>query len=257
MSKHYWILILIVGVYAAICLWSQNHVVPFHYWIWPGLFLLVMLVTGSFAIRLNYFGKWLHRSNNGEKIVALTFDDGPHPKYTGEVLKLLNKYEVKATFFMIGQHIAEHRSLAKQVHSEGHQISNHSFSHSNNTGFFGTSRVMKEIQLTNDAIAELGAGNNSLYRPPFGVTNPNIARAVKKLGMDIIGWSNRSFDTAAQNPETVVKRITKNLSPGDIILLHDSHNLIIPILERLLPYLEGKGFRFVTINQMFNFNQDA
>jgi len=91
-----------------------------------------------------------------------------------------------------------------------------------------------------------------LFRPPFGVTNPNIAKAVNSLKLQTMGWSIRSLDTIAKDPETVVKRITSKIRKGDVILMHDSSELSIVVLERLLVYLENKKLKSITLNSLFN-----
>ena len=182
--------------------------------------------------------------HESKKNIILTFDDGPHPQITPQILQILKQEGAKAIFFCIGKNIAQYPELTRQLIAEGHIVANHSYNHSNFIGMYSVEKVQEEINETEQAIEQCVGTSMKLYRPPFGVTNPNIARAAKALQMKVIGWNKRSFDTVATSKEEVLKRITPKLSNGDIILFHDTQVLTPAILADFLLFASQKGFTF-------------
>jgi len=229
------------------------------WWLLGLFFLWITLTTiGSFHIRWNYFLKAKHANYTiTTNEVALTFDDGPNPIYTNKALELLKKHNVKATFFCIGKNAEKYPELIKKILKNGHQLGNHSYQHNNDYGFLSTKKVIEDILKTQKILKEIVELDSKLFRPPFGVTNPNIAKAVKKSDLQTIGWSIRSYDTAAKNADKVFEKINKKIKKGDIILLHDTSVLSISVLEQLLQSLEQRKIKSVTINQLFNNKSDV
>lgn len=218
----------------------------------PTVWFLVTL-SGSFLIKWNYHFKSLLSNKSVKKnVVAITFDDGPHPEFTPKALKLLKKYNAKATFFCIGKHIEAHPNIFNDIIEQGHTVGNHTYSHHNNFGFFKTKQVIEELQKTNALVKNSMGLNMRLYRPAFGVTNPRIKKAVKATKMQSIGWSVRSLDTTFRTQENIFNRTTKNLSKGDVILLHDTSLKSIAVLERLLLFLQEHNMESVTVDSLFN-----
>lgn len=217
------------------------------------LFVLWIIITafGSFQIQWNYHVKSLHSNIAISKNeVAITFDDGPNPEYTLRVLSLLKQYNAKATFFCVGKNIASHPEIFKQILAEGHTVGNHTYSHSNGFGFFSTQKVIEELQQTNAIAKKVANLELKLYRPAFGVTNPNIKKALQVTKLQSIGWNKRSFDTTKLSEEKIVKRVTKDLKKGDIILLHDSSEKTSKVLEQLLLFLQTKQMQSVPVDQL-------
>lgn len=215
-------------------------------------FWLGMTIFGSSNIRTGYFVK-SYCDNPGEKElkIAISFDDGPHPM-TEKVLDLLGQYDAKATFFCIGNQIEKHPDIFKRILDEGHTVGNHSYSHSNGFGFFPTQKVVEELTQTNEIIKRISGKKSLYFRPPFGVTNPNIARAVAKTNHYVIGWNNRSLDTAIEDEAKILKRIKNRMKPGGIILLHDTSLKTVHVLEQLLLFLQSKKYECVTIDALLN-----
>lgn len=214
---------------------------------------LTITVIGSFHIRWNYHVKAIHANKSiKENKVAITFDDGPHPEFTPKVLGLLEQYGAKATFFCIGKSIEAHPELFKEILVQGHTIGNHTYSHDHRFGFFKTPIVITELEATNLAIQQLTGVFPKLYRPAFGVTNPRIRRAVAKLKLTVIGWNIRSLDTTKRSKEQVLRRITTKVSKGDVILLHDTSQKTVEVLEQLLLFLKQQDLESVTIDSLFN-----
>lgn len=216
------------------------------------LVFALVLIYGVFQIRFNYFlNSFNKNSENKEKIVALTFDDGP-TEFTPKFLELLQKHNAKATLFCIGKQIEKHPEIFRKTIENGHEIGNHTYSHSNNTGFLSTKKMLEEIEECDHSIQNIGQISTHLYRPPFGVTNPNIAKAMKKLGKISIGWSVRSYDTMIEDPERIYRGIVSQLKPGTIILLHDTSEKTFLVLKKLLVFLQRESYNTVTISEMRN-----
>ena len=228
-------------------------VVPTSYYI--TLFVLWFCITllGSTLIRWNYHIISLNRNRRIKgNFVAITFDDGPNPEFTPKVLMLLKEFGAKATFFCIGKNMEANASLCKQIISEGHTIGNHTYSHSNFFGFFNTDRVVSELEKTNKIFKTISGLELKLYRPAFGVTNPKIKRALKITGLQSIGWNKRSLDTTPLSEAIVLKRVTRNLEKGDIVLLHDSSIKTIKVLEQLLLFLQTNKLQSVTVDHLLS-----
>lgn len=222
------------------------------FWISPIIFVwLILIIFGSFRLSADFFLNAIHSNHlTSQNIVALTFDDGPHQKYTLQVLALLKTYEMKASFFCIGKNIEKNPDILKEILKEGHLIGNHSFEHHPMYGFFSTKRVTNDLSRNHDLIFQITNKKLKLFRPPFGVTNPNIARAVKKLNLTTIGWTVRPFDTVVKDPIKIYQRITSRLKKGDIILLHDTNKTSVMALESILKYLKENNFKSVTVDEL-------
>ena len=223
------------------------------FWVYIFCFILfsAVVVWGSFDIQLGYFVNSFTHKKTKTKEVALTFDDGP-TEFTPKFLDILKENDIKATFFCIGKQIEKYPETFKRIIEEGHTIGNHTFSHSNNTGFLSTSKMIEEIEKCNEVISKIGNIKTDLYRPPFGVTNPNIAKAIKNTNKKSIGWNVRSLDTVIDDEKKIYKRITKNLKKGSIILLHDTSDKTYNVLVELLLFLERDKYSTFTIDSMIN-----
>lgn len=223
-----------------------------------GISWLLIAVAGSFFIQWNYHFESLNKNPNISKNqVAITFDDGPHPEFTPQVLDLLKTYQAKASFFCIGKHIETYPELFKTIISQGHLIGNHTYSHSNSFGFFSTAKVISELERTNTIVKTISNINLKFYRPAFGVTNPNIKKALQIIGLQSIGWSKRSLDTTNLSEKKVLERVTRNLKKGDVILLHDTSQKSVAVLEQLLLFLQEKNLEVVTIDTLFDIDAYA
>lgn len=228
-------------------------------WNWPlwyfGITLLLylaLLAYGSFNIRLNFFTPGFHNGRRTEAKIALTFDDGPSAEHTPKVLELLKKYNAKATFFCIGKHIEQHPELLQRIHEEGHVIGNHSFSHSLWFDLFSKKKIIAEMQKTNDLVFSMTGKLTKIFRPPFGVTNPPIAKAVKKLGLKVVGWDIRSYDTMNKPVEVVLKNVFLKLKNGSVVLLHDNRKDTPKILEGILQRANERRLKCVDICELFD-----
>lgn len=213
---------------------------------------LLILVWASANIKSNFFIKSILSNEYQTDKIAITFDDGPDIINTPLILELLKEYEIKATFFVIGIKARNNLNILKEIDLNQHLIANHSYSHSNWFALKSVKSIKAEIIETNKIIEQNTNSKNTYFRPPVGITNPLIYKAVKQLGYVSIGWSIRSLDTKNENADVVCKRIFSKIKGGDIVLLHDTSKNIVEILKRLLPYLQQKNLKSVTIDELLN-----
>ena len=240
MTKHYYnCLLLALGIGVGSCYtWGWG------YYLVLGLLFVGLLSWGVFDIRLGYFVPTLCRLKNKQKRqVVLTFDDGP-TELTPLFLDLLNRYEVKAIFFCIGRQIAQYPQIVQRIKDEGHLIGNHTYSHIPQNCFASTAVMTQEIQQTDALLAQLGIVT-PYFRPPYGVTNPHIASAVRRTGKRVIGWDIRSLDTVIKDETRLWSRVASKLTQGNIILMHDTSERTLHVLEQLLKYLKANDYQVV------------
>ncbi|RYE14961.1 MAG: polysaccharide deacetylase family protein [Sphingobacteriales bacterium] len=219
------------------------------WWLPLPLFIhLSIFFLGAVNIRWNFFLTSLFKGKN-PKYISLTFDDGP-AAFTNDILDILQQQNVKATFFTIGKHAAKYPAVVKRWHNEGHTIGNHSYTHGFNFDWQSSNKMAEEIEHTNRVIGELTGQVPNLFRPPYGITNPNLGRAVANTNMLSIGWTLRSFDTKAKDPEKLLADMLGKLQGGDIILLHDSMAITVKILTSLIVQAKQMGYTFVPVNEL-------
>ncbi len=216
----------------------------------PVILYVPLLVAGAACIRWNFY-MYAHHSGNSPHRIALTFDDGP-AKETEAILDILKEQQVPAAFFSIGKNAAAHPEIILRWQEEGHLIGNHSYYHKWDFDLQRTGKMKRELQQTNKVLTAITGSTPAFFRPPYGVTNPNLAAAVKYSGMHVVGWSLRSYDTMAKDPEALLARIMEKLKGGDIILLHDSMPVTREILTPLIIRAREKGFTFVRVDQLLD-----
>ena len=210
----------------------------------------LILVVGSSFIQLGFHLKaYCNIPLEKEKNVALTFDDGPH-EMTLLVLDVLKKHNAKATFFCIGKNVEKHPEILKKIISEGHIVGNHSYNHSRLFDFYRKEKLIAEILKTDALIEKISGKKTILFRPPFGVTNPSIRRALEVTKHHVIGWNIRSLDGIIKNEKLVFNRIKKLISPGGIVLLHDTSLQSVKALEQLLQFIEENKYKVVSLEQL-------
>lgn len=184
-----------------------------------------------------------------ENFISITFDDGPC-KTTETLLRLLRKYDAKATFFIPGCNISGREDIVCKMYSDGHETGNHSFSHKSWFPLMSPKKIKDEINKTQEAIQKITGKAPAFFRPPFGVTNPLLARALNSSDLKIIGWSIRSMDTTYRSQDRIINNILDRIHPGDIILLHDTSKHIINVLEKVLVYCRKENYKPVTISEL-------
>jgi peptidoglycan-N-acetylglucosamine deacetylase len=203
-------------------------------------------------------GEILWRVPTEQKIVALTFDDGPDPKYTPTVLQLAHKYDAKFTFFLVGREIQLHPALARQEVAEGHLIGNHTWDHPTLT--YDTERQnITEIERCEDEIQQICGERTHLFRPPKGMWDGDTFLAAEALGYRMVLWSVALEHHAAKTPEAMAQRVLDQIQPGMIILAHDGepcHKIdrskTMKALPLLLEGLKQRGYNMVTIKELMD-----
>ncbi|WP_316636036.1 polysaccharide deacetylase family protein [uncultured Flavobacterium sp.] len=241
-------------IFLLLLLFLLNFYIAIHF----GWFVTIILIWlginafGSSRISSNYHVKaFCNNPLETEKKIALTFDDGPSV-FTLDVLKLLKKYNAKATFFCIGKNIESHPEIVKQIIAEGHLVGNHSYSHSPFFDFYNAKKITEELQKTDILLEKFTSKKINFFRPPYGVTTPSIRRALQLTGHKVIGWSIRSLDGGTKNQNLIFNRIIKRVSPGGIVLLHDTGSHSVLVLEQFLQFLQQNNYEVISVEELLN-----
>ncbi len=200
---------------------------------------------------MGFFLKSVCSVKTNEKWIALSFDDGPDG-FTTQVLDILKENDAEAAFFCIGKKISGKEELLKRMVQDGHIIGNHSFSHHPLFDFFSSRKMLNDITAMNQLVKNITGLTPRFFRPPYGVTNPNLKKAVMLGGFISVGWSIRSYDTVIKNPQRLLNKILSALKPGAILLLHDTSETTLAILPELLKAVRRKGFQIVRLDKMVN-----
>ena len=212
---------------------------------------IAVSVTASFFICSGFHLKALCNRRTEHKVISITFDDGPHPVNTREILDIL-KDRTKATFFCIGSKMEENKSLVRRMNSEGHLIGTHSYSHSNWFDFFSSGRMERELLKSEETVFNITGKKPLLFRPPYGVINPMLKKALASFSYHIIGYSNRSLDTVTKNENKVLERLIRKLRPGDIVLLHETVPFAPTLLKKFLYQVADKGYIVIGLDELLN-----
>ncbi|MDP8266030.1 MAG: polysaccharide deacetylase family protein [Candidatus Aceula meridiana] len=201
----------------------------------------------------------LYRVKTEKKKVALTFDDGPSPIWTSQILYELKKEGIKATFFMGGRHVKLYPEVARKVAEEGHEIENHGYAH-NVLFYYRPEEIEEEIKYTEHIIEQVTGRTTKYFRPPKAWLRGSIKKKIKGMGYEVVLWSLNSKDWVTFDARRIVNVISKRVKSGDILLFHDSGGVLkaeggdrsqtvatIPLLAR---ELDKRGFEFVTVDQL-------
>lgn len=219
------------------------------------------VVYGYFIPSSPVFGKVYSKVKTQQEVIALTFDDGPNEPYTPQILDILARYDVKATFFVIGKNVELYPETAKRIVAEGHVIGNHSYSHQANHALIDYSS--RDLLLAQFAIFGVVGLMPCLYRPPHGRKSPWELQNAKKEGLTVVMWSVSIGELNNKSAVSLAGKIVSKAKPGGIILLHDgygtAHNtpqsdktLTVKVLPQIIEQLQSKGYRFVTILELLN-----
>lgn len=200
---------------------------------------IVLMVSFSFRIEWQIYLDSLLKQPDGS--VALTFDDGPHPETTPAILELLQQYDIKATFFLIGEKCEQYPELVRRIVNEGHQIANHSATHGYSISLSSRQAWRDEIERCQRQIGAIVGTAPMLFRPPYGVTTPNLSKALADTGLTSVGWSVHTHDWTS-SVSGVLKRLD-SIHHGDIVLLHDSCPNTVEALTNWLSVC-SKDFEF-------------
>ncbi|MGE8207781.1 polysaccharide deacetylase family protein [Heyndrickxia sp. NPDC080065] len=214
----------------------------------------IQAASNKGRIELEKSGEVFWEVKTKEKMVALTFDDGPHPLYTPQILDTLAKYRAKATFFVIGAHAAEYPYIIKRQVDEGHEIANHTYNH--NYRLYKNANYLKnELKKTSNTIQSIAGYQPSLFRPVGGYYNDLIINTAVKNDYRVIMWSwnHDTKDWRKPGVNKIINNVISDTRPGDIILLHDAggdRSQTVKALDKILAALQKKGYECVTVSEM-------
>jgi len=218
-------------------------------------FLLSCIVCPFFP-RSSFFLPVISRGVSGQKAVALTFDDGPDPLSTPELLTLLLKHRAQATFFVTGKRALAHPEVMNDILRQGHGVGNHTYSHDCLFALRSTKRQCREIESTQDILTKFGI-TCLAFRPPVGITNPRLREVLRQGNTSVIGFSCRALDGGNRRIRKLSTKILKRVRPDDIVLLHDirpkdAHLLLLWLkeVESILSGLEAKGFAILPLSDL-------
>ncbi|TDU73275.1 peptidoglycan/xylan/chitin deacetylase (PgdA/CDA1 family) [Prosthecobacter fusiformis] len=190
--------------------------------------------------------------NITEKVVAMTFDDGPHPSLTPKLLDILKARNIKCTFFVIGKQTKMYPNIIRRMIAEGHEIANHTWTHASLTSR-SDEQIRSELQQSEDALVEVANYRPHLIRPPYGAINARIKQLMfSEFGYSTIMWSVDPQDWRRPGVSVVTSRLVNGAHPGAIMLAHDIHPPTIEAMPAMFDQLLAKGYQFVTVSQLLN-----
>ena len=200
------------------------------------------------------------RGETNEKIVALTFDDGPHPVYTPRVLNILERFDIKATFFLIGREVRSYPEIARQINTRGHEIENHSDQHLFYLPWLPPQRIRQEIVEAQAAIVQATGSTPSFFRSPLGWVSNDLVAVCRVLKLPIINGSVKASDVSLPGTEYIVQTVLDKTRNGAIIILHDAGGVgvyrdrtqTLEALPIIIQNLKERGYRFVLIKELIN-----
>jgi peptidoglycan/xylan/chitin deacetylase (PgdA/CDA1 family) len=225
---------------------------------------IIMALLGCMAFLFTFFG-----CRHGytalpvdQKIIALTFDDGPNPLYTPKVLEILEEHDIKATFFVIGRKAQASPEIVRNIKAAGHEIENHSWSHLFWLSSLTPQKIEKEICATQDIIFNITGEYPAFFRAPFGWTSDQLFISCQKLSLPVMDGSIKPGDTAMPGKDNIVSSILRRADPGAIIILHDgggfwfykNRSQTLEALPEVIQGLKDRGYTFVTIKELFDYH---
>lgn len=179
-----------------------------------------------------------------DPLISLTFDDGPNPEFTPQVLEVLKKHNVKATFFLLGSNVEQYPELAKRIVAEGHQVGNHSYNHPD-LRTLTDAEIKQQFEWGQEVIEEAVGFRPDIYRLPFGAGGARVVKLMKQEGMTSILWNVDTMDWSSHDADSIIQVTEQELQKHSLILMHDSHAAAAPALERMIPMLKERGYHFV------------
>jgi peptidoglycan-N-acetylglucosamine deacetylase len=203
------------------------------------------------------YGENFNGIQEGRKVLALSYDDGPNDPWTMKLLEVLGKHQVPATFFMVGRHVRARPEIARAVAQAGHAVGNHCFTHPNLI-FASEARLRQEVEETSQAIADATGERPFLFRPPFGGRRPGTFKVVEEMKLFPVMWRVTCFDWSAKSPDVIVKHARRQIAGGEVVLLHDGGHLrmgedrshTVRATDQLIGEYKDRGFQFTTVTEM-------
>lgn len=230
------------------------------------LLLIIAIFVGIYYTDLILLEKYGHllsdrviwASDTKLKRVALTFDDGPNAKYTPKLLDILLKYDAKATFFLIGKNVLKEPDIVRRIHSEGHEIGNHTYSHPV-LPLVSRKEVHKQLESTSSIIEETIGTKPIYFRPPMGLFTPAILDIIESNGLKAIVGEVYPRDPYKPGRDKIVERVIKRVTPGSIIIMHDGgtwgdvdRSQTIDAVPLIIEQIRAKNYKFVTLSELID-----
>ena len=210
----------------------------------------LIVFWGCYYVGSNFFIKVICKANTNKKEIAISFDDGPAANYTKEILEVLNTENVKATFFCIGNRIAGNENILQQIHTQGHLIGNHSYSHHFWFDMYSAKKMQEDMEQMDTEMKRVIGLKPKLFRPPYGVTNPNLAKAIIKGGYTPVGWSVRSMDTVIKDENILLNKINAGIKPGAVFLFHDTSKISLGVLPNFIQEVKKRGYNIIPLDKL-------
>jgi peptidoglycan/xylan/chitin deacetylase (PgdA/CDA1 family) len=251
-----------IGIHAAALLSLASFPTTFP-WVLAALAINhLVLGTAGLSPRSNLLGPNVTRlpaSSARRREVALTFDDGPDPHATPQVLDLLDRYAAKASFFCVGEKALAHPAIVREIVRRGHSVENHSQHHSSAFAFYGLGALRREILGAQRILAGIAGQAPRFFRAPLGFRNPLVDPVLARSGLRHVAWIRRGCDGVSANPAAVLGRLTRNLAAGDVLMLHDGQSALTPsgqpvvllVLPALLEQFAAHGLKAVSLPRAF------
>ena len=223
-------------------------------YIYPLVLVIYSLIVfyGCYFVGSNFFINIICSANTNQKEIAISFDDGPATNHTPEILQLLKQANIKATFFCIGNRIAGNENILQQIKEDGHIIGNHSYSHHFWFDMFSSKKMLDDLRLMGEELKRVTGLQPKLFRPPYGVTNPNLKKAIIAGDYTPVGWSVRSMDTVVKDENKLLDKINKALKPGAVFLFHDTSTTTLNVLPAFIKEVKNRGYHIVPLDKLLH-----
>jgi peptidoglycan/xylan/chitin deacetylase (PgdA/CDA1 family) len=237
------ILVILIGLHV-------NYGLPVYIYLLLFVAWSLFVFWGCVNVSSGFFIKIVCKANTEKKEISISFDDGPGENYTQQILAILKAEDVKATFFCIGNRIAGNEAILKQVQDEGHIIGNHSYSHHFWFDMYSAKKMQDDLEQMDTEMERVTGLKPKLFRPPYGVTNPNLAKAIRNGGYTPVGWSVRSLDTVAKDEQQLLNKINAGIKPGAVFLFHDTCKITLNVLPKFIQEVKNRGYNIIPLDKL-------